>query len=670
MGRSIQAKLLIGFLAALAVLAVVGTLIVRTMLRLERESTGVMAAFRVLQTLRDTSRPIGEVSYALQRFQASQQREDIAEAPSDAHRALQRARDAAAMLTDRPEQYDLVRQVEQEIQALITALNAQEDLLDDPVNQEAIEQSVVTAEAIQSRIWRLLRMVETGQHAELSRQLNALQQSDRLAWLGYLTLVLLCLGLLGAIYFVVHRDLAARARVEAELRTSRERYELAVRGTNDGLWDWDITTDVVYFSPRWKGMLGYEDHEIRNHFAEWESRVHPEDRQRALATIAAYHAGVTPEYVLEHRLRHKDGKYRWVLARGLALRDGAGRPYRMAGSHTDITERKEAEEQLASQNLLLEEIADAERLANETLRRTQARMVQSEKLAGLGQLVAGVAHEINNPLAFVTNNIAVLKRDVGSLRDMIELYHRADTMIARENTQLDRDLRHLEDEDDLPYVFESLPDLMNRTLEGLSRIRRIVNDLRLFARLDEGEMYEADLNAGIESTATIIRGTARDRGVELVQTLHPLPPIHCNAARINQVILNLVSNAVDATDRGGIVNLTTIADADGKGVRFQVADTGKGIDPALRDRIFDPFFTTKPVGQGTGLGLSISYGIVQEHGGTIEVESEPDRGTTFTVWLPVQPPARASEAAAPPAITAIPTAGALPAPGAAPDQPS
>jgi PAS domain S-box-containing protein len=660
MGRSIQAKLLIGFLAALALLAVAGTLILSTMRRVEEDSQAVAEEFEVLRAFGEATRPLGEAAGAMQRFGADRRREEVEAAREAAGRAAEAVAGLRGRLDDGPEtrgRRDRLDRMARELAALGDHLRNQGALLDAPAGADAIRRSMADGEAILAGIWQLRREVVAQQQAALQGRLDALRSADRVAWLGYLALVLVCLGLLATIYAVVRRDLAARARVEAELRTSRERYELAVRGSNDGLWDWDITTDVVYFSPRWKGMLGYEDGEIRNHFDEWSARLHPDDRQHALATVAAYHSGETSEYVLEHRLRHKDGTYRWVLARGMALRDGAGRPYRMAGSHTDITRRKEAERQLASQNLLLEEAAAAERDANETLRRAQARMVQSEKLAGLGQLVAGVAHEINNPLAFVTNNIAVLRRDVTALRELIELYRRADVQIAREDQALDRALRDLEDRADLPYVLESLPDLMARTLEGLGRIRRIVNDLRLFARLDEGEMDEADLNAGIASTATIIRGTARDRGIELALDLRPLPPIRCNVARVNQVILNLVSNAIDATDRGGTVRLSTAADPDGRGVRLQVADPGQGIDPAVRERIFDPFFTTKPVGQGTGLGLSISYGIVQEHGGTIEVESEPGRGATFTVWLPLRPPGRT------PALPAAAVAaGALPAP--------
>src|SRR5262249_17997727 len=151
----------------------------------------------------------------------------------------------------------------------------------------------------------------------------------------------------------------------------------------------------------------------------------------------------------------------------------------------------------------------------------------------------------------------------------------------------------------------------------------------------EGDVKEADLNAGVESTINIIRGNARREDVELVLDLGELPPVTCYPAKINQVIMNLLSNAVDACDRGGTVTVRTRLDGDR--VQIEVAAPGLGIDPAIRDRIFDPFFTTKPVGHGTGLGLSISYGIVAEHGGTIDVASTPGLGTTFAVRLPKVP---------------------------------
>jgi signal transduction histidine kinase len=174
--------------------------------------------------------------------------------------------------------------------------------------------------------------------------------------------------------------------------------------------------------------------------------------------------------------------------------------------------------------------------------------------------------------------------------------------------------------------------MLGRSREGLRRIQQIVKDLREFARLDRGDYQEADLNAGVESTLNIVRGHAKKRQVQFETDLKPLPPFKCFPAKLNQVVMNLLTNAIDASPENGKVTVRTRAD-DGF-VRIEVEDQGGGIDPAVRERIFDPFFTTKPLGKGTGLGLSISYGIVQEHNGRIEVDSEMGKGSKFTVVLP------------------------------------
>jgi signal transduction histidine kinase len=307
------------------------------------------------------------------------------------------------------------------------------------------------------------------------------------------------------------------------------------------------------------------------------------------------------------------------------------------GIFWDVSQRLRAEEKLKEQNITLANLARSEHQAHEALKNAQSRMVQTEKLASLGQLVAGVAHEINNPLAFVSNNVAVLERDLHDLIALVGLYRRARAAGGADQPALDEQIRDLSEELDLDYCLRNLPRIAERTREGLRRIERIVQDLRLFARVDEGEWNEVDLNPGIESSVNMVQGYARKNGVELVMDLGALPAVRCRGAKVHQVVVNLLMNAIDACAPKGTVTIRTQSDPEFEGVRIEVADTGSGIDPAIRDRIFDPFFTTKPLGQGTGLGLSISYGIVQEHGGTIEVQSTPGAGSCFTVRLPMQP---------------------------------
>jgi signal transduction histidine kinase len=319
---------------------------------------------------------------------------------------------------------------------------------------------------------------------------------------------------------------------------------------------------------------------------------------------------------------------------------------------SDALEAKRAH--LASLAAELENTAGAEKqariaaqAAHDELRKAQGRLVQSEKLAALGQLVAGVAHEINNPLAFVLNNVAVLQRDLKSLEELIRLYQRGDGVLERELPEVMDQIRALCDHIDLAYTMTEITELPVRTREGLSRIQQIVKDLRDFARQNAiGDIQPgADLNSGIESTLNIARGTARKHKVEFTFDPHPLPGVTCSPGKINQVVLNLITNAVQASPDGGRVTVRTRHIKDG--VQIQVADNGTGIPPEIRDRIFDPFFTTKPQGEGTGLGLSISHGIVSDHGGRLEVESEVGVGTTFTVTLPLCPPSVAAENPAP-----------------------
>ncbi len=299
------------------------------------------------------------------------------------------------------------------------------------------------------------------------------------------------------------------------------------------------------------------------------------------------------------------------------------------------TEARAARELAETRSALLFDIEQK----HEALKAAQSQLVQAEKLAALGQTVAGVAHEINNPLAFVTNNLAVLQRDASALREVVALYREADRVPDGEKDAVRARIRTLDERFDLEYTLGNLDALIVRSREGLQRIRQIVSDLREFARLDEGDLQPADLNAGIESTLRILGGAAKRKGVDVVVDLGELPTVSCHPAKLNQVVMNLVNNALQACSPGGHVTVSTRRDGDV--VLIRVVDDGAGIPEAIRAKIFDPFFTTKKQGEGIGLGLSISYGIVRDHGGRIEVEASSGAGTAFLVTLPLaaKPPA-------------------------------
>jgi two-component system NtrC family sensor kinase len=275
---------------------------------------------------------------------------------------------------------------------------------------------------------------------------------------------------------------------------------------------------------------------------------------------------------------------------------------------------------------------EALQIAHRELKEAQSRMIQQAKMASLGQTAAGVAHEINNPLAFVTNNLAVLKREVTGLHDLLSLYQQAEQTLAEYEHVLHAKIVELAEEVDLPFVLTNLDGLLERSRGGLRRIQKIVEGLRAFAHLEEADFQEADLNAGVRSTVDLMRTLADGRQVVLETDLAEIPHLTCYPAELNMVLQSLISNAIDASPPGGRVVVSTRPV--GPGIEVEVADTGSGIPVEIRDKVFDPFFTTKPIGKGTGLGLSISYGIVKDHGGTIDFESTPGRGTRFTVRLP------------------------------------
>ena len=419
------------------------------------------------------------------------------------------------------------------------------------------------------------------------------------------------------------------SRVEERTRAAQVRYRAVVEQTDEGIYLVDAQTKrLVESNAAFCRLLGYAPAESRGLTVYDIVLAVPEDIDSRFAEVLR---GERRRAFGRRVYRRRDGMAVEVQANATAI-SVDGRDMLCTVVH-DITAEREAERAIAEKNRQLEESARAEHEALAALQKAQSHLVQQEKLAGLGQMVAGVAHEINNPLSFVANNVAVLQRDVADVKRLLELYQTGDAALAAHAPELAGSISELSEQMDVGYTLGSLPEVLTRSRDGLRRIQQIVADLRDFARLDEAEVQEADVNAGIESTANIIQGVARKGQVTIDLQLGQLRRYQCHPAKLNQVVMNLLSNAIAASRPNTKVCVRSRQAADG-GVEVEVEDHGCGMPPEVQSRIFDPFFTTKPPGQGTGLGLSISYGIVQDHRGTIEVASEVGRGTRFTVRLP------------------------------------
>jgi two-component system cell cycle sensor histidine kinase/response regulator CckA len=375
-------------------------------------------------------------------------------------------------------------------------------------------------------------------------------------------------------------DITERKRVEAALRQSEERLLRAASAGQVGLWEWDVPTHVVYFSPEWKRQIGYEDHEITGGLEEWQSRVHPDDLERVIGKVNAL-VGAVATYEMEFRFRHKDGSYRHILARGSRLLDEQGRTLRIQGSHVDISDRVQL----------------------------QAQLLQAQKMESIGRLAGGIAHDFNN-LITVVNGMATL----ASKR-------------LRAGDPLQADL--------------------NQIVDAGNRAARLTQKLLAFSRRQVMKTEVLNLNTVMTDVLDMLR---RLLGETIELAFAPgadLGNVRADATQIEQVVLNLVVNARDAMPGGGAILLETrnvelnesfrarrVPVRPGPYVMVSVRDTGVGMDATTLEQIFEPFFTTKEPGEGTGLGLSTVYGIVQQMGGAIAVDSAPGEGTVFTIYLP------------------------------------
>nr|WP_279343418.1 transporter substrate-binding domain-containing protein [Fundidesulfovibrio terrae] len=515
------------------------------------------------------------------------------------------------------------------------------------------------------------------------------------------------------------------------LRKSDERWQFALEGAGAGVWDWNVATGAVFFSDRWKAMLGYEPSELRDSFDQWRDLLYPGDSERAMRTIDNYFTGKTQEYILEHRLRCKDGRYKWVLAMGKVVARGEdGSPLRMIGTHNDISGRKDAEDSLRRAltfnamilehspvgilvydgtdgacvmanhvaadllgvklgdllrgNLKTAEVWDAASpsspaalaLAGHGIQRDDLRlkpgsggegmadctfarieldgasfllviavdiservrmyeiMAETEKMMSVGGLAAGMAHEINNPLAGILQSVQSVQRRLES--DLPANEKAAETAgcsleSIREYCRV-RDVNHL----------------LDAVRDSGQRAARIVSNMLEFSRRPDTARIPVDIHALLDKALELcandydLKKKYDFRKVEVVRDYaSDIPFVPCAEGQIEQVAVNILRNAAQVLAQrppgspAPRIVLRTRLEADM--ARIEIEDNGLGMDESVSRKVFEPFFTTKVPGEGTGLGLSVSYFIIaSNHKGTLGVASRPGLGTTFTIRLPLK----------------------------------
>lgn len=443
-----------------------------------------------------------------------------------------------------------------------------------------------------------------------------------------------------AYYLDVQQDITEQKALEDALRTSKENLSLAAELAHLGPWNFHVDTNLFEFGDEFYTIYGTSvDREGRFMTREVYARefVHPDDAWLIEEEVDKVFAS-TESHIdrkLEHRIIRRDKEVRIIAIRINIIRDANGKIVKWYGANQDITEQKEAETKLQQKN-------SEARESLQKLQQTQAQLIQQEKMAGIGQLAAGIAHEINNPLGFVQSNFETLQKYVGRLREMVNALRELHQQVLaekipslQENAQK---ISALGKQRKLDYILEDLEPIFRETNDGLNRVGNIIKALRLFSRADQQTNFEEyDLNEGIKNSLIIARNQVKYTA-EVKENLADIPNVKAIGGQVNQVLLNIIVNAAHAIkakglDSLGLIKICTYADE--RFVYCSIEDSGTGIPEEIRKDIFNPFFTTKPVGQGTGLGLSISYDIiVNKHQGEISLTSKVGVGSTFTIKLP------------------------------------
>ncbi|RCJ40175.1 PAS domain-containing sensor histidine kinase [Nostoc minutum NIES-26] len=465
-------------------------------------------------------------------------------------------------------------------------------------------------------------------------------------------------------------------RLIEQISESERRYRELVENLREIVFKCDKTGNLTLLNKAWTLTLGYSASECLNR--PMDDYLHAEDRELWLNFLTQMY---TQQDLAcwELRFHHKNTEIIWLELSARSEAQGE-----ISGSLTNITDRKRAQAALKEANAALQMRIEQLRVENrerkqteatlvqsreqlkeqkqqleatlQELRQTQSKLIHAEKMSSLGQLVAGIAHEINNPINFIYGNIIHANEYIQDLLDLVCLYQQQYCAPVKE---IQEKIKNIE----LNYLLADLPRLMSSMQMGADRISEIVLSLRNFSRLDEAEIKPVDIHEGINSTLMILqsrlKGANNHIPIQIIKEYGELPQVECYAGQLNQVFMNLLSNAIDAVvsrcqseaidgeyyqgvqERDRELSFTPMIEihtevAGDRYIVIRIIDNGIGMTEVTRRRIFDPFFTTKPVGKGTGLGLAISYQIVVEkHGGLLECSSEVDKGTEFLIKLPL-----------------------------------
>ncbi len=450
----------------------------------------------------------------------------------------------------------------------------------------------------------------------------------------------------------VMTDITDRKHAEEALRESQRALAtlmsnlpgMAYRFRNDADRSMEFVSEGCY------QLAGYSPEEfIGTRQISLSELTHPDDRDILWNAVQVALQENRP-YQLNYRITSKNGELKWVWEQGLGVFSDSGELIALEGLITDISEQKRSEEALRrSQTELTQQKLQLENTLHE-LQQTQAQLIHTEKMSTLGQMVAGVAHEINNPVSSVCGNLVHVGHYTEDLLNLLDMYQQ---QCPQPSAAIQDKIKDIE----LEFLLEDLPKAMSSMQVGADRIREIVRSLRNFSRKDDSQMSKVNLHEGIEGTLLILQSRLKARGnypeIAVIKDYGNLPLVECYAGKINQVFMNLIGNAIDAIEeynegrsvgevKANRSKIKIRTEVQNSNAVIRITDNGPGMPEEVSQQLFEAFFTTKPADKGTGLGLSISYKVVQEHGGKLSCVSALGHGAEFIIELPIEQPIKQS----------------------------